>query len=116
MFTQLEDDFMKEGTLTSMAWGLFIILIGGLWILAEMTKYDVTSYFALGLGLILIGLNLGRRRIGSKMSKFSLGLGVIALLIGLSGVAGFGLPLIPTIIIIIGIFIISEALARREAE
>lgn len=104
---------MKESTLTSIAWGIFIILIGGLWIAAETTKIDVGAYFAIGVGLILVGLNLARRNIGARMSKFSLGLGIIGLLVGLSGVAGLKLPLIPTIIIVIGLFIVAEAVAKR---
>jgi hypothetical protein len=103
---------MREGTLTSVAWGLFIILIGGLWIVADITKLNVSSYFALGVGLILIGLNLARPRIGVKMSKFSLGLGIVALLVGFSGVGGLMLPLIPTIIVVIGLFIVAEAVAK----
>jgi hypothetical protein len=104
---------VKESTLTSIAWGIFIILIGGLWIAAETTKIDVGAYFALGVGLILVGLNLTRRKIGARMSKFSLGLGIIGLIVSLSGVAGLKLPLIPTIIIVIGLFIVAEAVARR---
>ncbi len=104
---------MREGTLTSVAWGLFIILIGGLWIVDDITKLNVVSYFALGVGLILIGLNLARRSIGAKMSKFSLGLGIVALLIGFSMVGGLMLPLIPTIIVVIGLFIVAEAAAKK---
>ena len=106
---------MKEGTLTSVAWGLFVILIGGLWIAAEMTRLDMGAYFALGVGLILVGLNLGRRSIGTKISKFGLGLGIVALLVGISGIGGLRLSLIPTIIIVIGIFIVAEAIARRSS-
>jgi hypothetical protein len=104
---------MREGTLTSVAWGLFVILIGGLWIVADVTKLNVSSYFALGVGLILIGLNLARPSIGVKMSKFSLGLGIVALLVGFSGVGGLMLPLIPTIIVVIGLFIVAEAVAKK---
>jgi len=81
---------------------------------AESTRLDMGSYFALGVGLILIGLNLARRNIGTKISKFSLGLGVLALILGLSGLAGVKLPLIATIIVIIGIFIVAEAIAKRQ--
>ena len=105
---------MSEGTLTSVAWGLFIVLIGGLWIVADITKLNVGSYFALGLGLILIGLNLARPSFGVKMSKFSLGLGIVALLVGFSGVGGLTLPLIPTIIVVIGLFIVAEAVAKKR--
>ena len=106
---------MKEGTLTSLVWGLFIILIGSLWIVAELTRLDMGSYFALGVGLILIGLNLARRSIGTKISKFSLGLGIVALLVGLSAVGGLKLPLVPTIVVVIGIFIVAEAIAKKES-
>jgi len=106
---------LKEGTLTSLVWGLFIILIGSLWIVAELTRLDMGSYFALGVGLILIGLNLARRSIGTKISKFSLGLGIVALLVGLSAVGGLKLPLVPTIVVVIGIFIVAEAIAKKES-
>ena len=106
---------MKESMLTSVAWGMFIIFIGSLWIVAELTGLDMGSYFALGVGLILIGLNLARRSIGTKISKFSLGLGVLALLIGFSALGGLSLPLVPTIVAIIGIFIVAEAIAKKES-
>ena len=106
---------MKESTLTSLAWGIFIILIGGLWIVTELTLLDIGSYFALGVGLILIGLNLARRSIGTKISKFSLGLGIVALLVGLSAVGGLKLPLVPTIVVVIGIFIVAEAISKKES-
>ena len=106
---------MKESTLTSLAWGIFIILIGSLWIVAESTRLDMGLYFALGVGLILIGLNLARRSIGTKISKFSLGLGIVALLVGLSAVGGLKLPLVPTIVVVIGIFIVAEAIAKKES-
>jgi uncharacterized membrane protein len=104
---------MREGTLTTLAWGFFIILIGALWIVADVTKLNVSSYFALGVGLILICLNLARRNIGTGMSRFSLGLGIVALLVGFSGVGGLMLPLIPTIVVVIGLFIVAEAVAKK---
>ena len=106
---------LKESTLTSAAWGIFIIFIGSIWIVTELTRFDMGSYFALGVGLILIGLNLARRSIGTKISKFSLGLGVLALLLGLSALGGLKLPLVPTIVVIIGIFIVAEAIAKKES-
>ena len=106
---------LKESTLTSVAWGMFILFIGSLWIVAELTGLDMGSYFALGVGAILIGLNLARRSIGTKISKFSLGLGVLALLVGLSALGGLKLPLVPTIVVIMGIFIVAEAIAKKES-
>jgi len=48
------------------------------------------------------------------MSKFSLGLGILALLIGLARYYGMKVDIVPLIIILIGIFIVAEAIARKR--
>lgn len=101
-------------TLTTVAWGLFFILVGGAWIYGETYHIDMGTVIALGIGLILIGLNLARRSIGVKMSRFSLGIGILALLIGLARYFGLKLDVLPLIIILIGLFVIAEAVARRK--
>ena len=70
--------------MTTLAWGLFFILVGGAWIYGEAYHIDTGTVIAIGVGLILIGLNLARSSIGVRMSKFSLALGILALLIGLA--------------------------------
>jgi hypothetical protein len=101
-------------TLTTVAWGIFFILVGGAWIYGETYHIDMGTVIALGIGLILIGLNLARSSIGAKMSRFSLGIGILALLIGLARYFGLKLDVFPLIIILIGLFVIAEAVARRK--
>jgi hypothetical protein len=101
-------------TLTTLAWGLFFILIGGAWIYGETYHIDTGTVIAIGVGLILIGLNLARSRIGIRMSNFSLGIGILALLIGLGRYYGLSVDILPLIIILIGLFIIAEAIARKR--
>jgi hypothetical protein len=101
--------------LTTLAWGLFFILVGGAWIYGETYHIDMGTIIAIGVGLILIGLNLARSSIGVGMSKFSLGLGILALLIGLARYYGLKLDIVPLIIILIGLFIVAEAIARKRA-
>ena len=101
-------------TLTTVAWGLFFILVGGAWLYGETYRVDMGTIIAIGVGLILVGLNLARSSIGVKMSKFSLGIGVLALLIGLARYYGMKLDILPLIIILIGLFIIAEAIAGRK--
>jgi phage shock protein PspC (stress-responsive transcriptional regulator) len=48
------------------------------------------------------------------MSKFSLGIGILALLIGLARYFGMKVDILPLIIILIGLFIVAEAIARRR--
>lgn len=99
-------------TLDSLAWGLFIILIGVGWYIGAAYEMDTGAYIALGVGLILIGLNLARFQMRIKISKFSLFVGLVALAIGVAGILGYALDLFLTIVILIGLFIIGEALGK----
>lgn len=95
--------------LTSLAWGLFLILIGLGWAASNYYTVDLRSYVALGVGIILIGLNAARRSLGMSLSKFSLFIGIIAFAFGGASLMGYNLPLVETIIVLIGLFIIAEA-------
>lgn len=100
-------------TLTTVAWGLFFILVGGAWMYGEAYGVDTGTIIAIGVGLILVGLNIARKAVGARMGKFSLGIGILALLIGLARYAGMRVDILPLIIILIGLFIIAEAIVRR---
>jgi hypothetical protein len=104
---------MSARTLTTVAWGLFFILVGGAWMYGQIYGVDMGTIVAIGVGLILIGLNIARRAIGARMGRFSLGIGMLALLIGLARYAGMKVEIIPLIIILIGLFIVAEAIVRR---
>jgi hypothetical protein len=99
----------KSVALTSLAWGLFFVLIGLSWIANEYYKISVVPYVALGAGIILIGLNLARTGLGMRLSKFSLFIGIVAFAFGGVALMGYELPLFETIIVLIGLFIIAEA-------
>jgi uncharacterized membrane protein len=99
-------------SLDALAWGLFIVLIGVGWYVGSAYKMDTGPYIALGVGLILVGLNLTRMQMGIKISKFSLFVGLVALAIGVAGIFGYALDLFLTVIILIGLFIIGEAIER----
>ena len=99
-------------TLDILAWGLFIILIGVGWYVGSAYEMDTGPYIALGVGLILIGLNLVRSQMSIKVSKFSLFVGCVALLIGIAGIFGYALDLFLTVLILIGLFIVGVAVER----
>ncbi|MCL6579539.1 MAG: hypothetical protein K6T73_09180 [Candidatus Bathyarchaeota archaeon] len=99
----------KNVALTALAWGLFFVLIGVSWALTNYYVIDIVPYVALGAGLILIGLNIARTSMGMGLSKFSLFIGIIAFAFGGAGLIGYKLPLLETIIVLIGLFIIAEA-------
>jgi hypothetical protein len=100
--------------LTSMAWGLFFILIGVSWTLNEYYNIPMIPYVALGAGIILIGLNIARTSLGMTLSKFGLFIGIIAFAFGGAALIGYQLPLLETIIVLIGLFIIAEAVSSMR--
>ena len=100
-------------TLTTLAWGLFFILVGGAWIYGQTYHQDMGTVIAIGIGLILIGLNLSRAAISVPIGKFSLGIGILALVIGLARYAGIQVDPVPLIVILVGLFIVAEAIVRK---
>jgi hypothetical protein len=109
----------KNVALASLAWGLFFILIG-FSLVAFYYGVDVIPYVAVGAGAILIGLNISRKGLGMRLSKFGLFIGIVAICLG--GAIFLNLPLMPwgyaMIIVLIGLFIIAEAaasLGKRKA-
>jgi hypothetical protein len=99
----------RNVALTSLAWGLFFVLIGLSWAVSKYYAVDVWPYDALGAGLILIGLNLARTGLGMSLSIFSLFIGILAFAFGGAALIGYSLPPLETIIVLIGLFIIAEA-------
>jgi uncharacterized membrane protein len=99
----------KSVALTALAWGLFFVLIGVSWAVYEYYQVRMTEYVALGVGLILIGLCIARAGLGMGLNKFSLFIGIIAFAFGGAALMGYELPLLQTIIVLIGLFIIAEA-------
>ncbi|MBM5805757.1 MAG: hypothetical protein FJZ49_06840 [Candidatus Verstraetearchaeota archaeon] len=96
-------------TLTTIAWGAFVILLGLIFI---SESYGVFFWF--GVGLILICLNVARHYSGIRISKFTFFIGIIAFIGGFADVMGYRVPLLGTILIVIGLFIIGEMLAKRS--
>ncbi len=94
------------------AWGLFIILLGVGWFASAYYQISTTIYIALGAGIILIALNIARWRAKLGISKFSLFIGLIMLALSGPGLAGVEMPFIPTLIALIGLFIVAEAVQK----
>jgi hypothetical protein len=96
----------------AVAWGIFIILVGVGWFTSAYYQISTTIYIALGAGIILIGLNLVRWKAKIGISKFSLFIGLIMLALSGPGLAGIEMPFIPTLIALIGLFIVAEAIQK----
>lgn len=81
---------------------------------------DATGIGWLGIGAILIGLNVVRRFHQIPMNWLSNALGVMALIIGITkqilDLLGkhIVLPLFPVLLIVIGLLFLARAFAKRE--
>ncbi len=93
--------FALSARLDSIAWALFLIMIGVLWMLPEGRLPENT--WLLGVGIILLSLNAVRHLYNLKISYFTIIIGILALLSGLENYIGFKIPIIPILIIAIGI-------------
>lgn len=65
----------------TMAWGAFLIMLGGFMFVPE--EIIKGGWWSIGVGLILLGLNAGRYFNGLRMSGFTTFLGVISVLGGI---------------------------------
>ena len=99
--------------LDELAWALFLILIGAIWLLPAGTVPEGT--WLVGAGLILLGINAVRSLKGIKMSGFAIVLGVLALVAGLGHFAGVKVLVFAILFIVIGASIILRPLVRKRA-
>ncbi len=102
-----------EKRLEDVGWALFLIMIGVLWLLpVGRVPEDV---WLIGAGIIMLGINCVRYFKGIKMSGFTLILGALALIAGLSGVFALKLPFFAVLFILVGASILLKPLlAKRE--
>ena len=102
----------KNKVFDAIAWGVFIVLLGAGWITSTYYQIDTGIYIALGAGFILIALNFARWATRINVSKFSLFIGLLALSLSGTGIVGFAMPFIPTVIVLVGLFIVAEAMQK----
>jgi hypothetical protein len=99
--------------LDGVGWGLFLIMIGGLWLAPEEWGIPDGAWLV-GAGLIILGLSAIRYLNGLKVIGFWLFLGALALGSGLAAVYGLDLPVFPILLVIAGAAILLKLLLGSE--
>jgi hypothetical protein len=103
---------MLAQQLDRIGWALFLVMIGGLALVPSGLVPEGT--WLAGTGLIMIGLNVVRHFNGVRTSAFSAVLGMIALAVGSSAMAGVDLPVLPALLVALGLqTIYSTMFAKR---
>ena len=100
--------------LEAIAWGLFLVMIGCLWLIPNEQVPEGT--WLIGVGMIMLGLNIARYFKGIKMSGFTIFLGVLALIIGISDFFGLDLPVFPILIILWGLSVVLEPFLKKKPQ
>ncbi len=92
--------------LNDIGWGLLFLLTGVVWMLPQQQVPAGTWLF--GVAAILIGVNVVRYLKGITVSRFSLGLGGVALLGGFGQFWRVDLPLLAICLLIIGASLVAK--------
>ncbi|MFC1887644.1 hypothetical protein ACFLYK_02435 [Candidatus Cloacimonadota bacterium] len=93
-------------------WGIFLVMLGVIWILPENVLPD--GVLPIGVGIILLGMYLLKKSYGLKGSDSNVLLGIIAIAIGLGDLLKTGFPLIPVILIFWGMSMIYRIIFPRK--
>jgi hypothetical protein len=90
--------------LEAIGWGLFLIIIGALWLIPDEPVPDGT--WLIVAGLIMLGVNAVRYLNDIKLSGASVLLGLLALVFGVGELIGLDLPFVAILLIVFGAGII----------
>jgi hypothetical protein len=95
-------------------WGLFLAMIGILWLVPDAIVPQGT--WMIGAGLILVGVNIVRYAKRIPVNGFSTWLGIFAIAAGLISIAGIHLPLLPLCLIAIGLMLLVKTFVPSRHE
>ena len=98
--------------LDSIGWGLFLIMIGGLWLAPEGMVPE--GSWLIGAGVIILAMMGVRYLYGIRIRGFWFVLGIIALAFGISDVFGLNIPVFPILLIIIGASVVLTSFLKRK--
>jgi hypothetical protein len=105
-------DAELERRVNDAGWGVFLVLMGVLWLLPAGAVPD--GSWLLATGVLLLGLNAVRRRLGVPLHQVGLLLGVLALLAGVAAILDFTEPLLPATLVVTGAWIVVRPLLARR--
>jgi len=100
----------------AIAWGAFFIL----WGITELFPSLPKGTGAIGIGLILLGLNVVRHLSGQPTSPFTITVGILALLWGCLDLAGvllslpFEIPVFAILLVVLGVIVLARQISANR--
>lgn len=107
---EFSDSSGSHNRLDEIGWGLFLIMIGTIWLVPAVPP----GTWLVATGALLLTLNAVRLRTEGKWSGFSTTLGVIALIAGLSDLFGVKLPLFAICLVVFGAGLLLKPLIAQR--
>lgn len=108
---------MQNGTLTNIFWGLFLIWFGlvAVWLKGDFGSAVNHPLFALGTGLLLLGMNLTRSILRLKVSALTIALGALLTVVNAAVILlNQSIPFLPELLIIAGLALVVGAFRTRN--
>jgi hypothetical protein len=111
---EMENTRKSTFDLDAIAWGAFFIL----WGITQLLPSLPEGIGAIGIGVILVGLNLVRSWKGQPTSGFTTTLGILALLLGALELArpllhlSFELPIFAILLLTLGVITLIRAIKK----
>ncbi len=104
--------------LEALAWGALFIW----WGITELFPFLPRGTGAIGIGLILLGLNVARSLAGEPTRSFTTTLGILALVLGGLELANsvlhlpFEFPIFAILLLVLGVIILTRELLQNKTE
>jgi hypothetical protein len=98
--------------LGTIGWGCFLIMLGGFMLVPNSVV--AKGFWSIGVGIIMLGLNVARYLNDIKMSGFTTFLGVISVLSGILQLAGLEAIEGASLLIVLGAFLLLKPWLDRQ--
>jgi hypothetical protein len=98
--------------LETIGWGFFLVMLGGFLFVPHMILDK--GFWSIGVGVILLGLNIARYFYRIKMSGFTTFLGIVSLISGIAQVIWMQSINGSAFLIILGIYLVFKAWFDRQ--
>jgi len=98
------------GTIEAIGWGVLLLMTGGLALIPGIPD----GTWLAGLGVLMLGQNAVRARVGVSVHRFGVAVGLVAVAAGVGIMAGMDVPVLALLLVLCGLAIIAEQVVRAR--
>ena len=107
-----DEKIAQNKRLETIGWGLFLVMFGGSILIPD--EVAPNGLFTIGVGLIMLGLNVARYFYGIRMSGFTTVLGILAIASGIAELLGFDTLGGGLLLIILGVYLLLRPVFEKR--